>query len=91
MSATVPPELYERLLDRLTYAEQFADAARATAEEALAAFRGEGDVVAMAADVPPGLAEHLVDRLRHAEQYAEAARMMVEEALELLSAAKQQE
>jgi hypothetical protein len=90
VSATVPPDLYERLLDRLKYAEQFADAARATAEEAQAAFRGEGDVVAMA-KVQPGLADHIVDRLRHAEQYAEAARAMVGEALDLLAEAKEQE
>jgi ABC-type nitrate/sulfonate/bicarbonate transport system substrate-binding protein len=91
LSARVPPDLYERLVDRLRYAEQFADAARETADEALAAFRGEEDVVAMAARVPPGLAEHIVDRIRHAEQYAEAARLMVEEALELLASAKRQE
>ena len=91
VAATLPPDLYERVVDRLRHAEQFAEAARATAGEAFAAFRGEEEVVAMAAMLPPGLSEHIVDRLRHAEQYAEAARLMVEEALDLVKAAKADE
>ena len=86
--ATLPPDVYEGVVDRLGYAEQYAEAARVTAEEALAAFRAEEEVVAMTATLAPSLSEHLVDRLRHAEQYAEAARQMVKEALDVLEAAK---
>jgi hypothetical protein len=58
------------------------------AEEALGAFRAEGEVVAMTAALAPSLPDHLIGRLRRAEQYAEAARLMAEEALDQLEAAK---
>jgi 4'-phosphopantetheinyl transferase EntD len=81
---TLPPDLYGRVVDRLRHAQQYAEAARVAADEALGAFRAEGEVVAMAATLAPSLPEHLIGRLRHAEQYAEAARLMAEEALNLL-------
>jgi 4'-phosphopantetheinyl transferase EntD len=81
---TLPPDLYGRVADRLRHAQQYAEAARVAADEALGAFRAEGEVVAMAATLAPSLPEHLIGRLRHAEQYAEAARLMAEEALNLL-------
>jgi 4'-phosphopantetheinyl transferase EntD len=81
---TLPPDLHGRVVDRLRHAQQYAEAARMAADEALSAFRAEGEVVAMAATLAPSLPEHLVSRLRHAEQYAEAARLMAEDALNLL-------
>lgn len=75
------------MVDRLRHALQYAEAARAAADEALRAFRDEGEVVAMAANLAPSLPEHLIGRLRLAEQYAEAARLMAQEALDLLEAA----
>jgi hypothetical protein len=88
ITAALSPDLYERLIDRLRHAEQYAQAAREMAEGALAAFRADAEVVAMTATLAPDLDERLGDRLRHAEQYAEAARRMAEEALDLLEAAK---
>ena len=92
MDATLPPEVYDRVVDRLRHAEQFAEAARRMANEALAAFRAEDqEVVAMMATVAPDLDERLLDRLRHGQQYAEAARSMAEDALELLEALERKE
>ncbi len=88
IAAALPPDLYQRLIDRLRHAEQYAQAARGMAEGALAAFRSDAEVVAMTATLAPDLDERLAHRLRHAEQYAEAARRMAEEALDLLEAAK---
>jgi ABC-type nitrate/sulfonate/bicarbonate transport system substrate-binding protein len=86
--AALTPDLYERLIDRLRHAEQYAQAAREMAEGALTTFRAEEEVLAMTASLAPELDERLAHRLRHAQQYAEAARRTAEEALELLEAAK---
>jgi hypothetical protein len=86
--AALPPDLYERLIDRLRHAEQYSQAAREMAEGALTAFRADEEVVAMTASLAPDLDDRLAHRLRHAQQYAEAARRMAEEALELLETAK---
>jgi hypothetical protein len=92
VAATLPPEDYERVVDRLRHAEQYADAARRMAKEALGAFRAEDkEVVAMLATVAPETGERLMDRLRHAEQFAEAARAMAEDALDLLEALERKE
>jgi hypothetical protein len=90
--AALPPELRERLVDRLRHAQQYAEAARLIAEGALAAFRGEEEeVVAMTATRAGHVDERLGDRLRDVEQFAEAARRMAEEALDLVEAAKAEE
>jgi ABC-type nitrate/sulfonate/bicarbonate transport system substrate-binding protein len=86
--AALSPDLYQRLIDRLRHAEQYAQAAREMAEGALTAFRADEEVVAMTASLAPELDERLAHRLRHAQQYAEAARRTAEEALELLESAK---
>jgi hypothetical protein len=86
--AALPPDLYERLIDRLRHAEQYAQAAREMAEGALTAFRADEEVVAMTASLAPDLDDRLEHRLRHAQQYAEAARRMAEEALQLLEATR---
>ena len=92
MEATPPPEVYDRVVDRLRHAQQYAETARRMTDEALAAFRAEDEeVVAMMATVAPDLDKRLVDRLRYAEQYAEAARRMAEDALELLEALERKE
>jgi NTP pyrophosphatase (non-canonical NTP hydrolase) len=85
--AALPPELRERLVDRLRHAQQYAEAARLIAEGALAAFGGDEEVVAMTATRAGNVDEPLGDRLRDVEQFAEAARRMAEEALELVEAA----
>ena len=92
VEAALPPEVYERVVDRLRHAQQYAETARRMTNEALAAFRAEDEeVVAMMATVAPDLDKRLVDRLRYAEQYAEAARRMAEDALELLEALERKE
>jgi hypothetical protein len=79
------------LVDRLRHAQQYAEAARLIAEDALAAVRGDEEVVAMTATLARELDERLGDRLRDVEQFAGAARRMAEEALDLLEAAKAEE
>jgi hypothetical protein len=79
------------LVDRLRHAQQYAEAARLIAEGALAAFRGDEEVVAMTATLARELDERLGDQLRDVEQYAGAARRMADEALDLLEAAKAEE
>jgi hypothetical protein len=91
MTAALPPELHERLVDRLRHAQQYAEAARLIAEGALAAFRGDEEVLAMTATLARDVDERLTQRLRDVEQYAEAARRMAEEALDLVEAAKAEE
>jgi hypothetical protein len=81
----LPDDLYERLVDRLRHAEQYAEVARSMAREALSAYRGE--VVAMTATP----AERVADQLGRAEQYAEACRIALEDALALLETAKREE
>jgi hypothetical protein len=80
-------DLYERLVDRLRHAEQYAKAARGTAEEARAAYSAEhGEVVAMTA----AASERLADQLRRVEEYAEAAARTVHDALGLLEGARRE-
>jgi len=88
--AALPPELRERLVDRLRHAQQYAEAARLIAE-GLAAFRGDEEVVGMSATRAGNVDERLGDRLRDVEQFAEAARRMAEDALDLVEAAKAEE
>jgi hypothetical protein len=79
-------DVYQRLVDRLRHAEQYAEAARGMAEEARSLFgTGDDDVVAMTATT---LDERVLDQLRYAEQYAEAAKLAVEEALVVLEEAR---
>ena len=87
MSATLRDDLYERLVDRLRHAEQYAEAARGTAEEARSAYRHQREeVVAMTA----AASERLADQLLRAEQYAEAAARAVQDALGLLEGARRE-
>jgi hypothetical protein len=77
VSATLRNDLYERLVDRLRHAEQYAEAARVAVEEARSAERAEQkEVVAMTAAAD--------DPLLRAEQYAEAAVRALQDALALL-------
>lgn len=85
MPATLRDDAYQRLVDRLRHAEQYAAAARGMAQEALSIFHAEEkDVVAMTA-MPD---DRVVDQLRHAEQYAEAAVHAIEDALAALEEAR---
>ena len=91
MTATPGPDEYEYLVDRLRHAQQYAEAVRTIAEDALAALRVDDrqeEVVAMTLAL--NLSERLVRRLQHAEQYAEAARRMAEDALGILEALKRE-
>jgi hypothetical protein len=91
VEAPLSPEVYERVVDRLRHAQQYAEAAQQMAEEALAVFRAaDQEVVAMMATVAPDLDERLVDRLSYARQYADAARRMAEDALGLLEALRRE-
>lgn len=78
---------YQRLIDRLRHAEQYAEAASAIAKEALSALETDDDVVAMMATVD----ERMVRRLGHAEQYAEAAALTFADAIALLEGKAGQE
>jgi hypothetical protein len=78
---------YQRLIDRLRHAEQYAEAAGAIAKEALSALETDDDVVAMMATVD----ERMVRRLGHAEQYAEAAALTFSDAIALLEGKAGQE
>ena len=85
MEATLPPDVYERLIDRLRHAQQYAEASERMADEALGVFRSQDeDVLAMTATVGADLGERLLGPLRQAREYAEAARRMATDALELL-------
>jgi hypothetical protein len=77
---------YQRLIDRLRHAEQYAEAASAIAKEALSALETD-DVVAMMASVD----ERMMRRLGHAEQYAEAAALTFSDAIALLEGKAGQE
>jgi hypothetical protein len=79
--ATLRDDAYQRLVDRLRHAEQYAAAARGMAQEALGIFHDEQkEVVAMKA-MPD---KRVVDQLRDAEQYAEAAVRALHDALAAL-------
>lgn len=86
MPATPRNDLYERLVDRLRHAAQYAEAARAAVEEVRSARRAEREVVAMMA----GPDEWVEDRLLRAEQYAESTERAVQDALELLEGARKE-
>ena len=88
MPATLRNDLYERLVDRLRHAAQYAGAARGTAEAARSGYRAEREeVVAMTAEAT----ERLAHQLLRAEQYAEAAQRAVQDALGLLEQATRAE
>ena len=81
MPATLRNDLYERLVDRLRHAQQYAEAARAAAEKARAVHQDQPkEVVAMTA-APD---EHLL----RVEEYADAAARTVQDALRLLEGAR---
>lgn len=81
MPAALRNDLYERLVDRLRHAQQYAEAARTAAEKARRAFHAQPkEVVAMTA-APD---EHL----RRVEEYAEAAARTVQDALALVEGAR---
>jgi hypothetical protein len=86
--ARFEPELYERLIDRLRHAAQYAEAARGIAEELRSTIETEdSEVLAMTAEAI-GDRERVLDQLRHAQQYADAAALAVQDALELLDEAR---
>jgi hypothetical protein len=77
---SLPNDHYDRLVDRLRHAMQYAEASRDAAEKARSAEREE--VVAMTA-APD-------DQLLRVQQYAEAAALALGDALALLERAREE-
>lgn len=84
MPAALRDDPYQRLVDRLRHAEQYAAAARGMTQEALEIYEAEQeDVVAMMALPDEGVAEQLRDAQKNVEatvQALEAALAVLEEA-----------
>jgi hypothetical protein len=81
--ATLRNDLYERLVDRLRHAKQYAEAARTAAEKARLAHRAEREEVVAMTAAPD-------DELLRVEQYAEAAVRALDDALGLLERARKE-
>jgi hypothetical protein len=77
---SLPNDVYNRLVDRLRHAMQYAEAVREAAEKVRSAEREE--VVAMTA-APD-------DQLLRVQQYAEAAALALADALALLERAREE-
>ena len=85
MHAPFEPELYERLIDRLRHAAQYAQAAQKTAEELRSKVGAEDpDVSAMSVEAVRDR-EHVLNQLQYVQQYADAAALAVQEAVALLA------
>jgi hypothetical protein len=78
------PEVYERLIDRLRHAAQYAEAAHKIAEELRSTVGAEdADVSAMSAEAVRDR-QRVLDQLHYVQQYADAAVRAVQDALALL-------
>jgi hypothetical protein len=84
MRARFDPEFYERLIDRLRHAAQYAEAARNIAE-ALRSTVGveDSEVSAMSLEAVRDR-ERVLDQLHYVQQYADAAAVAVQDTLALL-------
>lgn len=80
MPKSLPNDLYDRVVDRLRHAKQYAEAARDAAEKARSAEREEVAAMTAAPD----------DQLLRVQQYAEAAALALGDALALLERAREE-
>lgn len=84
MHAPLDPEYYERLIDRLRHAAQYAQAAQKSAEELRSEVGAEEpDVSAMSGEAVRDR-ERVLKQLQHVQHYADAAALAVHDALALL-------
>jgi hypothetical protein len=82
--APFEPEFYERLIDRLRHAAQYAEAAHKIAEELRSTVGAEDpDVSAMSVEALRDR-ERVLAQLHYVQQYADAAVLAVQDALALL-------
>jgi ABC-type nitrate/sulfonate/bicarbonate transport system substrate-binding protein len=82
--APLEPELYERLIDRLRHAAQYAQAAQKSAEELrFQVGAGDPDVSAMSVEAVRDR-ERVLSQLQHVQHYADAAALAVQDAMALL-------